>query len=80
MNPMVSNYTLQQWMEVCDWLMMEGFCLRECARIMANIELGDTLSLSLLREYKNRDEKGEQNAEIFEQLMDDGDDIMCDEL
>lgn len=41
----------------CDWLLDRGLGLHECAMFLADMELGDSFTLSLLKVFSERKNK-----------------------
>lgn len=51
--------TLQQNLDLCEWLIENGLDLEECAFLIGDLECGDTFPLALLKVFKNRKERKE---------------------
>ena len=46
--------SLQESMEVCEWLMERGLSLAESAWVLGDMDCGDTFSVSILKVFNHR--------------------------
>lgn len=47
--------------ELCDWLLDRGVTLGEAAYVLCNLACGDSLGIALLKMFKHRQLKQEEN-------------------
>jgi len=45
---------LDESIELCDWLIARGLGLGEAAHVLADLAMGDTLCIALLKMFKHR--------------------------
>ncbi len=52
--------SVEESLDLCDWLLERGIELDECACILCELNCGETFALSLLRVFNRRKEKMEK--------------------
>jgi len=52
--------TVEQNIELCDWMLARGLALGECACVLCEMECGDTFALALARVFKRRQQLAEK--------------------
>lgn len=58
--------TIEENMQMCDWLIQKGLCLAECATVLVNIECGNTFAFALSKVFIERTKKMEEMDEEFD--------------
>ena len=62
---------VKEFIEVCDWFVKNGLSLKSSCRVIAEMEIGDSPSLVLLREFRRLEENYEkENGELVAEEYD----------